>query len=191
MMRLPVSIALMLVMMPAAFAATPAHGDAHAAAEAGGASLPQLDLATFPSQAFWLFVTFFTIYVVVKSVIMPQIGGTLDARDAHIESQLREAETLNASALDLQRDFDASMVKARQEAQVEIAKARAEVVEKLADAEERQNDVFKNSRNKFTGSYREQRARIMEGLEAEARNFAAELATKILSASSSKNKKAA
>ena len=51
-----------------------------AKALAAGASepgLPQLDIATWPSQLFWLFVLFTAGYILMAKVVTPRIGTVL------------------------------------------------------------------------------------------------------------------
>lgn len=178
----------------AAEAVDAAHGTAEAAAHhggEGGGSLPQFNLATFPSQSFWLFVTFFTMYFVIKNVIIPQIAGTMQKRDDHIRQELQEAGALNEKAMLLQRDYDTSMQNARTDAQAKIAKATNAVATSFTDAETKQRSTFLNKRNAFVGSYQAHRAEMMSELEAEARTLAADVAAKVLAPSSTSKQKAA
>src|SRR5688572_18942438 len=62
---------------PAGPAAATNEADApHEAAEDhGGGGLPQLRLDTYPSQIFWLLVTFAALYVAFSKMVLPNIGG--------------------------------------------------------------------------------------------------------------------
>ncbi len=48
---------------------------------AGTATFPPFDPSTFGSQVFWLVITFGRLYILMRRVAVPQIGGILeDAR---------------------------------------------------------------------------------------------------------------
>ncbi len=175
--------------LPAFAEEVAAHGGEHAGG--GSGSLPQFNLATFPSQSFWLFVMFFTMYFVLKAVIIPQIAGTMEKRDDHIRKELQDAGTLNEKAMLLQRDYDTSMQNARLEAQAAILKANNAVGASFAEADTKQRSTFLNKRNAFLGSYHAHRAAMMSELEAEARTLASEVAGKVLAPSDSAKQKAA
>lgn len=44
------------------------------------AGLPQMDTAWFPSQIFWLAITFGFLYVVFSKKVLPGISSTLESR---------------------------------------------------------------------------------------------------------------
>lgn len=104
------------------------HGDAaHAAAgEEHGAGLPQLDASTYPSQIFWLIVSFATLYYLMTRKALPRLSEILEARQERIASDLDRAATLRAEA-------EAAM----QRYQQVVADAQAKAAARLKEAEER------------------------------------------------------
>ena len=78
--------------------------DAHAdvSHEAHGeekkAGLPQLEPKWYPSQIFWLIVTFSLMYSVFSSKILPELSTTLENRREHIQNDLDTAEDLKEKA---------------------------------------------------------------------------------------------
>ena len=56
--------------------------------------MPQLDIATFPSQIFWLFVTFVILYICISRLIMPKISKVLLEREKTIKENIKESEIL-------------------------------------------------------------------------------------------------
>ena len=48
--------------------------------------MPQLDFSTFPNQIFWLVVTLVVIFLLLKTVALPRIGGILAERKGTIAS---------------------------------------------------------------------------------------------------------
>ena len=53
----------------------------------GHAGLPQMDTSTFPSQVFWLAVTFGLLFVVLSRMTLPMIAGSIGARRNRIASR--------------------------------------------------------------------------------------------------------
>ena len=70
-----------------------------AASNASGPKLPQLDIATYASQIFWLTVTFVVLYFLVAKIAMPRIAEVLEGRQERIEDDLDKAETLKKEKL--------------------------------------------------------------------------------------------
>lgn len=91
---------------------TGSHTDSHAESSAG---LPQLDVSTFPGQLFWLTITFGIMYLIFSRKSLPEISGTLERRQLHIESDLESAERLKSEADSVLSAYEASLGKARAE----------------------------------------------------------------------------
>ncbi|MGE3740510.1 MAG: hypothetical protein AB7I59_13525, partial [Geminicoccaceae bacterium] len=67
------------------------------AAEHGG-GLPQLDASTFPSQIFWLIVSFATLCWLLSRKALPRVSDILEARQSRISSDLDQAAALRNEA---------------------------------------------------------------------------------------------
>jgi len=72
------------------------HGEGKVEQEKAG--LPQLDPAWFPSQIFWLLVTFSAMYAAFSTKILPDISTTLENRREHVQNDLDTAEELKDKA---------------------------------------------------------------------------------------------
>ncbi len=122
-----------------------------AAAEHGG-GLPQLDAATFPSQIFWLIVSFLALYWLFSRKALPRVGDILEARQARIAEDLDRAAALRAEAEDALRRHEAVVAEAQGRAAAQLkqtqdrltaeagkrqAELDAELQTKLAEAEQR------------------------------------------------------
>jgi len=110
------------------------------AAEAGEkAGLPQLDASTWPSQLFWLAVTFGLLYWLMSSLFLPRIGAALEERRDRIADDLDKAAESKREAEEAEAAFNQSLADARGKAQAIAAEAReevgAEVAEMQKDAE--------------------------------------------------------
>lgn len=82
-------------------------------AEQGG--LPQLNIETYSSQIFWLFVSFLLLYVVFANRILPDISDVLERRRETISSDLETAETLREEAESVQREYEEAIAQAQKE----------------------------------------------------------------------------
>lgn len=114
-----------------------------AAAGAEGAEtagLPQLDASTWPSQLFWLAITFGVLYVLMAYVFLPRIGGTIEERRDRVADDLDKAAESRRMAEEAQAQYKRSLDEARAKAQAIAAETREEVGGEVAamrkDAEE-------------------------------------------------------
>jgi F-type H+-transporting ATPase subunit b len=123
---------------------------AHTEAPAEHHAFPPFDKQHFPSQLFWLAVTFILLYLLMARIALPRIGSILAERSKRIADDLAAAhgfkersEAANAAYLKALADANAraqaiaSETRARQvaEAKAGIERLEAELNEKLAAAE--------------------------------------------------------
>ena len=57
-----------------------------------GDGLPQMDISTFPSQIFWLVVTFSILYMFMWKFVIPKLRITIEERRDKILNDINEAE---------------------------------------------------------------------------------------------------
>ncbi len=105
--------------------------------------MPQLDITTFSTQLFWLFICFGSLFCILTFAILPRIGGGIAARHRRLEDDLAAAERLrdeaaqalsaHEEALSAARSKAVSLAQTvRQEMQAEMDKQKAEVDQQLA-----------------------------------------------------------
>ena len=117
-----IAVALLAFMSAKAFAA--------GASEPG---LPQLDIATWPSQLFWLVVLFGAGYLVMAKIVTPRIGAVLEERRQTVDGDLEKARAASTDAAKICADYESDLEKARIEA-AEFAKQAAMEATKKAEA---------------------------------------------------------
>ncbi|MDR2417177.1 MAG: hypothetical protein LBD15_03385 [Holosporales bacterium] len=98
--------------------------------------MPQLDVATYPAQLFWLFLSFFSFFCVVRWVIVPRLTGTLKAREAKLSTLLEEARFLQQEAQQKEQVAEASLQKTRQEMHETLTYELTQLKEQLKAREE-------------------------------------------------------
>ena len=70
----------------------------HPAPKEGSGGFPPFDTSTFPSQIFWLVVTFAFLFVVVWRVAGPRISGVITTRRNKINGDIAEAQKHRSDA---------------------------------------------------------------------------------------------
>ncbi|MCC2646617.1 MAG: hypothetical protein K0R02_682 [Rickettsiaceae bacterium] len=73
--------------------------------------MPQLDLATYPSQIFWLTIFFVSLYIFVKTYVAPAIESLINLRDNKIEHDLNEASKARGKAVEYREKYEAARKK--------------------------------------------------------------------------------
>jgi len=97
--------------------------------------MPQLDYTTFPSQLFWLLVTFAVLYVLMRWLALPRLGRVIDNRRQRLEADLARATELKVQAETVLADYQKALATARDEAQATLRQASERLA---AEAAERQ-----------------------------------------------------
>ena len=106
---------------------------------------PPFDTTTFPSQFFWLAITFVFLFTVLWRVAGPRINGAITNRRGVINGAIAEAGKARADAEAAQGAYEQALATARtranalaedtrQKLNAEIAKAKAEADAKAHDA---------------------------------------------------------
>ncbi len=107
----------------------------------GHAGLPQMNVATFPSQIFWLVVTFGLLFLVLWRKTLPMIEGAIGQRRGRIEGDLGTAENFRKEAQGALTAYEAALAQARARAHQladenrKITVAEIERLKAAADAE--------------------------------------------------------
>ena len=109
-----------------------------AAEDSGG--LPQLDFTTWPTQIFWLVVSFGLAYLLMWRVVTPAIGSVLEERHTRVNDDMQRAKKAAEEAERMRLEFEARLTDARTEA---AAKTRESLAQAHAEAEERNAEASK------------------------------------------------
>ena len=82
--------------------------------------MPQLDLATFPTQLIWLAITFLALYAVMATIGLPRVGGVIAARRARIDGDLEKAAQMKNEAEAVIAAYEKALAEARMQAQITL-----------------------------------------------------------------------
>jgi len=97
--------------------ATPTTAHTEAPGGHGPAPFPPFQAEHFPSQLFWLALSFVVLYVLMAKVGLPRVAGILEARRKRIEADLSAAQALRNEAEAALADYEKALADARNRAQ--------------------------------------------------------------------------
>jgi F-type H+-transporting ATPase subunit b len=103
------------------------------AAEENEGGLPQLDFSTWPTQIFWLVISFALAYVLMQRIVTPRIASVLEERHARLDNDLLTARQATEKAETLRMNFEQALAEARTKAS---EKTRETLATAQAEAEQ-------------------------------------------------------
>lgn len=162
-------------------AATVAHAAANV--EEGGkpdGGLPQLDVSSFPTQIFWLIVSFALLYWIMSKMAVPRIAEVLEERQERITDDLETAERLKSEAEKVQADYEKALADARSKAQAQIKTANDEAAAEQAKAEAEHGKKMARKIKTAETRIGKQRDEALESLMSVASETAVEATTKLI-----------
>jgi F-type H+-transporting ATPase subunit b len=156
------------------------------AAPSGQAGFPPFHTATYPSQVFWLVISFTLLLVFMWSFVVPRIGGTLAERKRRIADELAKAEKDRKEADQAWTTYQNTLIEARQRARVLVDDNRAHVLadveraEKAADSDA--DDAIKKAEARLAELRAQARDHIRQAAEESAIAIVARLIGETVSA---------
>jgi len=120
---------------------------AWAAGDGGSGGLPQLDLTTWPTQIFWLIVSFAFAYVLMWRIVTPRIASVLEERHARLDDDMQRARTAADEAEEMRLSYEKQLSDARANAS---EKTRATLAEAQAEADRKNAEVAKKLATKIS-----------------------------------------
>ncbi|PHR61711.1 MAG: ATP F0F1 synthase subunit B' [Robiginitomaculum sp.] len=125
-------------------ASAPATEHGEHAAEHGKAVFPPLDVSTFSSQLFWLFIVFGLLLLLLAKVFLPRLGGILEDRSNRIADDLDGAARMQREAESAELAYEQSLKDARAKAHNVAETTRASINAEIdAEMEASERDVAK------------------------------------------------
>lgn len=102
--------------------------------------MPQFDPAVWPTQLFWLTVSFVVLYLLMARVALPRISTILEEREFRINDSLRRAESLKQDAEAAVAAYEKLMADARAKAQEQVHSVRERAAQDAAERHAELND---------------------------------------------------
>lgn len=148
-------------------------GDAAHAGEHASSGLPQMDPTWFPSQIFWLAVTFLCLYVIFSRKILPEISGTLEMRREQIQSDLDSAQELRDEAETVHTAYEGNLDEARKKSTAMFAEAEENIKAKA----EKKLQSFREKTQKEIAATETEISEAKDAAMGDMHNIAAEIAS--------------
>ena len=170
-----------------------AYAAEHAGEYADGAhkatsGLPQMDTTWFPSQVFWLAVTFFCLYVIFSRKVLPEISVTLENRRTQIEGDLENAQELKEEAEKVHQAYEEILDEARKKSSDAFKKVDESIKKKSNEKLEKFRERAADENAKTEKLINDAKNAAMEDMESTAAEVASVAAEKIVGISTDINK---
>ena len=145
--------------------------DAAPAAEPSSGGLPQFDLSQWPGQMVWMLIIFGILFLLFRFVFVPNVGGTIAAREDKIGGDIGEARRLRDEAEAQSKAAAEELAQARTRAQRLAADAKAaagaENARRQAEEEARLAEVLAEAEGRINAARAEAMTHV-RGIAADA-----------------------
>ena len=104
--------------------------------------MPQLNPLDWGPQLIWLVLTFGILYLLMKRIALPRIGGVLQARQGRISGDLEEADRLRRETQEAIAAYEQALAEAKQKAHGIADQGRAKLKAEMAAERARLDHEF-------------------------------------------------
>jgi F-type H+-transporting ATPase subunit b len=141
--------------------------------------MPQLDTSTWPPQLIWLAIAFLLLFLVMRFVALPRVGGVIESRQKRVSDDLETAQRFRLETEKAIADYEAALAAARAKgnaiAQEERAALNAEADRERAKVEAELNMETAKAEKKIA----DLKAKAMADVEKVAADIAAEIVAEL------------
>lgn len=152
-------------------------GPALAAGGEKKSGMPQFDISSFPSQIFWLVVSFAVLYFLVATMVLPRIGKIVESREGKIQGDLDAAQKANDAARIAAAEQEKALSEARTQASGVVREATDKAAQHTTAKMHELGDKLAASIAEAELRIAEQRTKAIAGLSG----MSSEIATAVLS----------
>ena len=121
--------------------------------------MPQLEITTYPSQIFWLVVSFLILYLIMSRIIIPRISSVIKSRETEIKNNIHISEQMYKDTEIINNEYEETKKKIEEEARgiinhlkettsKKIAKNTDSLKKKLEDILEKSEQEIINNKKK-------------------------------------------
>ena len=142
--------------------------------------MPQLEVATFYSQIFWLIICLATLYISLRYIFVPRIESSIVERNKRIESMIQDAEKMQTEADLLTKEYTALIRKAHFDSS-ELHKKEIKEFEERCDLRLEKLSIEHNKKlDLITQDLVRLKDEFMDDLESKTKILLTDLLNKIL-----------
>ena len=144
--------------------------------------LPQLQSDTFPSQIFWLVVTFGLLFLILWRITLPMIEGIIGERRNRIEGDLGAAEKFRQQASESLAAYESELAGARARAHQILDANRKSISTELDSVKSRADEEAQAAMKQAEARIAADRARALGSLRPAASEAAAAIVERLIGA---------
>ena len=89
--------------------------------------MPQLDFSVFPSQLFWLSISFFCLLFIMRWFVIPKTAEMINLRKSKIDAELEDAAKIKQKVEKTLEKYNQALKKATDEARISLQKTRDDI----------------------------------------------------------------
>ena len=105
--------------------------------------MPQLDFSVFPSQLFWLVVSFFMMLFIFSKFIIPKTAEMINLRKTKIDTDLEKATEIKQQVEKALEKYNQALAKASSKAEISLQKTKDELNDLITRRQEDLNARLK------------------------------------------------
>ena len=141
--------------------------------------MPQLDFSVFPSQLFWLCISFFTMLFVMSKFIIPKIAEMINLRKEKIDGYLDSAADFKARSEQALENYHRALKEATDEANLSLQKTKQEMKNLIERKQAELNEELSRQIKEGAQQIRDSKAKAMKQVDAMTEDLAAEIIRKL------------
>lgn len=141
--------------------------------------MPQLDFSVFPSQLFWLCISFFTMLFVMSKFIIPKIAEMINLRKEKIDGYLDSAADFKARSEQALENYHRALKEATDEANLSLQKTKQEMKNLIERKQAELNEELSHQIKEGEQQIRDSKAKAMKQVDAMTEDLAAEIIRKL------------
>jgi F-type H+-transporting ATPase subunit b len=157
----------------------------------GSAGFPPFKTETFPSQIFWLTITFAFLFIVLWRVAGPRINGVITSRRGAINADIRAAQKARGEAEEASAAYQTALAGARARAHALADETRrtldAEIARAKADTDAAAADAAAAAHARITAMREQARGHVAKAAEEAAVAIVARLTGETVSSADAAN----
>jgi F-type H+-transporting ATPase subunit b len=148
--------------------------------------MPQLNPLDWAPQIIWLIIVFGILYVLMVKVVLPRIGGVIEARASHIAKDLAEADRLRRQTEEAIAAYEQALAEAKQKAHAIIDAGRAKLKEEIAAEREKLERELGKKSAEAEARINAAKTSAMKDVSAVAADVAADIVRRLIGSAPSR-----
>ena len=146
----------------------------------GGNAFPPFAAETFPSQIFWLAITFAVLFTVLWRLIGPQLAGTIGERKGRIAGDIEAAGKHKSDAEEALAGYEAALASAKARAHTEAEENRRQIEAEVEKAKAAADIEFREAAAKAEAGIEAVRAEAAKHVTKAAQDAAGAIVTRLI-----------